>query len=131
MRKAKLHEKIIMYSGVAIFYYIILVPPSTPDHSRINFNDCSPKGVINSIKESFNPKKFWVGTYVDLEMEIDEIERYGVKETIEYECVWATYKSKQVMDNCRTNVISTFSNMKSCLSYAGDKCRSLGGVCKK
>ena len=76
-----------MFSGVVIFYYILLVPPSTPDHSKINFSDCSPKGIINSIKESFNPKKFWVGTYVDLEMQIDEIERYGIEETIESTCM--------------------------------------------
>ena len=132
MRKARLHEKIIAYSGVVIFYYYILVPPSAPDSFQIELNYCSPKGIINSIKESFNPKKFWVGTYVDLEIKIEKIENVnGVKETIESDCLWATYKSKQVMDNCRTNVISSFSKMKSCISYARDKCRSLGGVCKK
>ena len=51
-------------------------------------------------------------TCVDLEMQIDEIERYGIEETIESTCVWATYESKQVMDNCRTDAIPPFLTWK-------------------
>ena len=86
---------------------------------------CSPDGVIASIKRAYDPKRFWVSQYVDLEMALEEEDlRYY------YELCNIDYRDDQVE---RLECISWYKNrhasMVKCLRHSKKMCRLHGGFC--
>lgn len=91
---------------------------------RISLANCMPDGILNSYRERWNPKEFWIDQNVILEIQLDR--RWEYEESID-RC--RNIKDSVDKQRCFSYVQSHWQSLAKCQSVTRRMCRANGGYC--
>lgn len=106
---------------------IIVISPITHAEKyelRINLMNCMPDGVINSWREKWNPREFWVSQHVVLETDLERDWKY--QESLD-RC--REQKNPIEKQKCFTYYESYHQAAIRCKEVARKLCRANGAFC--
>lgn len=87
---------------------------------RLNMSTCEPDGMINSWRERFNPRDFWISQTVVLETELERMSSSSVAD----DCSQSDNVSeKRRCMEYKTNIRASAAR---CLSVSRRRCREQG-----
>ena len=90
---------------------------------EIDMATCMPKGIVSSMKEKTNPKKFWISQNIELEI---AIQKWDIATST---AVCHEQKSTAEQERCFEYKRNLYESAVKCYQTTSQLCRANGGNC--